>query len=222
MPRPVMLEILHGAPRTRASAGPDTVVLAKDAFEEARLASYEDGYKAGWDDAVAAAEADGETLRREVAQNLQALSFTFHEARGHLMEGVGPLLDAICERLLPEIAQAAIGGIVRETLLPLAGQATDRPVTLVLNPAARPAVESALADGSAPPVVIVEDADLGRAAVQLRSDTEERRIDLDAAVAEIRTAVAAFFAARPDPAPRIVPESAPETVLDPQETLKHG
>lgn len=213
MPRPVTLETFETAAQPPVGGDPDTVVMAGDAFEEARLASYEEGYKAGWDDATAAAEAEGEALRRGVAGNLQALSFSFHEARGHLMDGLGPLFDAICDRLLPEIAQAAVGGLVRETLLPLAATAMDRPVTLLLNPAARPAVEAALAEGAAPPLDIVEDPALGEAEVHLRTGGEERRIDLDAAVAEIRSAVAAFLAAPPEDA---------DTPFEPEESLKHG
>ena len=215
MPRPVTLETFTGAAQPEPAADPDTVVMADEAFEEARLASYEEGYKAGWDDAAAAAEADGDTLRREAMRNLQALSFTFHEARGHLMEGLGPLFDSICDRLLPQIAQAAIGGHVRDTLLPLAAGAMDRPVTLLLHPAARATVEEALADGSAPPLDIVEDPTLGEAEVHLRGGGEERRIDLDAAVAEIRTTLAAHFAAPPE-------ETAPDTPFEPEESLKHG
>ena len=212
MPRPVTLETFETPAQDLRGSDPDRVVMDGDAFEEARLASYEEGYKAGWDDAASAAEADGETLRREVARNLQALSFSFHEVRGHLMEGLGPLFDAICDRLLPQVAQAGVGGLVRETLMPLAGAAMDRPVTLRINPAARPAVEAALADGAGPPLDIVEDPDLGEAEVQLRAGGEERRIDLDAAVDEIRTAIAAFFAAPPHT----------DTPSEPEEIRSHG
>ena len=216
MPRRVRLETFCAPPQSPAAADADTVVMDGDAFEEARLASYEEGYKAGWDDAAAAGEADGEGLRREAARNLQALAFTYHEARGHLMEGLGPLFDAICDRLLPDMAQAALGGMVRETLIPLAGAALDRPVTLVLNPAGRAAVEAALADSPAPPVDLVEDPTLGEAEVHLRGATEERRIDLDAAAAEIRAAITAFLAA-----PHAT-EAGPDTPTANEEFLKHG
>ncbi len=219
MPRPVTLESFTHPAEPEAAADPDMVVMADDAFEEARLASYEEGYKAGWDDAAAAAESDGDTLRREAMRNLQALSFTFHEARSHMVEALGPLFDSICDRLLPEIAQAAIGGHVRESLLPLAGAAMDRPVTLLLNPAVRAIVEEALAEGSAPPLDIVEDPSLGAAEVQIRSGGEERRIDLDAAVAEIRSTLAAHFAAQAETEAQ--PEDA-EIPFEPEETLKHG
>ena len=216
MPRPVTLESFTCPAQAEAAAHPPGGPLEDEAFEEARLASYEEGYKAGWDDAAAAAEEEGEGLRREALSNLQALSFTFHEARSHLMEGLGPLFDAICDRLLPQLAQAAIGGHLRDTLVPLAGTAMDRPVTLLLNPAARATVEQTLAEGSAPPVDIVEDPSLGAGEVHLRSSTEERRIDLDAALDEIRATLAAHFATPPEDT------TAPDTPLEPEESLKHG
>ncbi|MGY6410615.1 MAG: flagellar biosynthesis protein [Alkalilacustris sp.] len=216
MPRPVILETFAQPGGPEPFADPDAVVMAEEALEEARLASYEEGFKAGWDDAVAAAEAEGESLRREAMRNLQALSFTFHEARSHLLDGLATLIEAICDRLLPEIARSAVGGHVRDAVLPLAGAAMDRPVTVLLNPATRSVVEEALAGGTAPPLDIVEDPDLGEAEVHLRSGGEERRIDLDAAVAEIRAAVAAFFAAMPQDA------SAAGAPSEPEEALKHG
>jgi flagellar M-ring protein FliF len=46
-----------------------------------RLAAYEQGYRAGWDDAVRAEAADQARIGAELARNLQEMSFSFHEAR---------------------------------------------------------------------------------------------------------------------------------------------
>lgn len=193
--RRVSLEVLSAAPAD--GAVPGTLVLPAEALEETKLAAFEQGYKAGWDDAAAAAAAEADGARREASQALQGLSFGFHEARGHLLEGLGPLLEDICARVLPELAQAALGPVVREALMPLAEQALERPVTIALHPAARAAVEEALAAGPAPPVDLLEDSDLAPGEIQLRAGGEERRIDLDAAVAQIRHAVTDFFTPTP-------------------------
>ena len=192
MPRPLRLEVFSTAPRRQNEPAPQMVPA--DAVEEARLEAFEKGYKAGWDDAVAAQEDEAQRLSANVGRNLQALSFTYHEARGHLLHGLGPLLDGICARILPETARAALGGIVREALEPLAEEALDRPVTLVLTPEARPLVEAALAQAAAPPVAFVEEPSLAPGQLHLRWDGGEQRIDLDAAVAEIGAAVTAWFA----------------------------
>lgn len=188
MSRRVQLEEFE-APAAPGAA----LVLAPEALEEARLAAFENGYRAGWDDAVAAQSDTERQLAAEVGRNLQDLSFTHAEARTHVLRGLSPLLDQICARVLPEVAQAALGEVVRETLLPLAEAAADRPVTLLLNPAGRAAVEAALARGPAPPVALVEEPSLGPGQVFLRFDDTEQQIDLDAAAEAIRSAVAAFF-----------------------------
>ena len=191
MAQRVRLEVFRPSEPAADAAG--TVVLTGDALEEARLAAFEKGYRAGWDDAVAAAEDEAQRRRGDVARALQELSFTYHEARGHLLQGLGPLLDQLCASILPGTAHAALGGIVREAVLPLAEAALDRPLRLTLHPDARAAVEAALQDTVAPPLELVEDAALGPGQVFLRWDGGEERIDLDEATAAIRAAVTAFF-----------------------------
>ncbi|MEN8837451.1 MAG: flagellar biosynthesis protein, partial [Celeribacter marinus] len=51
------------------------------AVEQARATGYEAGYKAGWDDAIAADESVRTKIGAELERNLQDLGFTFHEAR---------------------------------------------------------------------------------------------------------------------------------------------
>ncbi|MDZ7910219.1 MAG: hypothetical protein U5N10_19655 [Gemmobacter sp.] len=118
--------------------------------EEARLQGYEQGYAAGWEDAVAAQSAEQARLHAELARNLQSLSFTFEEARVHVMAALGPFLQQLVTRLLPEIARAALAPVVHETLLPFAAQASESPVILRINPVARRHVEDLLARGPSP------------------------------------------------------------------------
>ena len=193
MPQKVRLEVFRTESRSPAGAPDDTVVMPAEALEETRLAAFDSGYKAGWDDATAAAADTERELRAEMARNLQALSFTYHEARGALLQGLAPLMEQICTRLLPETARASLGETVRAALMPLAEEALERPVQLLIHPNARPALEAALADTAAPPHALVEDTALTPGEVYLRWDDGERHIDLDAAAAAIAAAVTAFF-----------------------------
>lgn len=186
---PLRLEVFN----TEADATAETVVIETSALEEARLAAYEAGYKAGWEDAVAAQGDEQKLLGAEIARNLQALSFTFHEARTHVIKAIGPLLEGIAGTLLPEIARATLAPQVVETLLPLADQAAGAPITICLNPSARPAVEDMLARAAGLPVQIVEEPTLGEGQVVLRLGEAETHVDLDGAVATIADAIARFF-----------------------------
>ncbi|MGV8988853.1 MAG: flagellar biosynthesis protein [Cypionkella sp.] len=170
-----------------------TVVLDRVALEDEKLASYETGYKAGWDDASAAMTEDQTRIRTELARNLQTLSFTYHEARSHVLKAVEPLLLQIVGQLLPEIAREALAPFVLETLMPLAEGLGDAPVTLVLNPAARAPIESLLEQATSLPLTIEEEATLGEGQVYIRLGPVETQVDLDKATADIAAAVRGFF-----------------------------
>jgi flagellar assembly protein FliH len=189
---PLRLEVF--AVEARAPSGAATVVTDAAALEEARLAAYEQGYAAGWDDAAGAAAKDDQKLAADLGRHLQTLGFTYHEARAHVLCALEPLLEAVVARILPAVAREAIGAVVAETLRPLAAQAALVPVRLAVHPAARPGVERALATEAALPLTLVEDAALSPAEARLTLGEAERHIDLDGAVAAIALAVADFFA----------------------------
>lgn len=174
-------------------AGADTVVIDTSFLEEAKLAAYDSGYSAGWEDAAAAQSTDQAQIRADFARNLQALSFTYQEARGHVLRALEPLFEEMLGKLLSSLAREALGGIVLDALMPMAEGLSDAPVRIVLNPAVRPAVELLIANATGLPIVIEEEPLLGEGQVHLHFGPSETRVDLDRATAEIATAVRAFF-----------------------------
>ena len=172
---------------------PDTVVLDTMALEEAKLGSYDAGYSAGWEDA-AAAQTDGQSqIKADLARNLQSLGFTYQEARMHVLRSIEPLLQEMVARLLPELARETLAPVVLEVLMPMAEKLADAPVTLVLNPAARAAVEALLEQATGMPLTVIEEPSLGEGQVYLRMGGAEISVDLDRATAEITAAVRGFF-----------------------------
>lgn len=169
------------------------VVLESIAFEEAKLVAYDTGYRAGWDDAVAAQQSDQAQISAELARNLKSLGFTFSDARQHVLDAMEPLLQDIVARLLPPIARASLAPTILQSLRPLAERASDSPVEIVINPAARAAVDAVLASSNGPPALVVEEPSLGEGQAFLRLGQSETRIDLDGAITEISTALTHFF-----------------------------
>lgn len=172
---------------------PDTVVLDNSALEEAKLASYDAGYSAGWEDATAAQSGDQTRIHAELARNLQTLSFTYQEARSHILRALEPLFDEMVGKLLPSLARETLAGIVLDALMSMADGLADAPVTLVLNPAVRAAVEPLIADATGLPLVVEEEPSLGEGQVYLRFGASETLVDLDRATREIASAVRGFF-----------------------------
>lgn len=187
--RGLRLEVFGSADR----AAEGTVVTDLSALEEARLAAYEQGYAAGWDDAATAASDELARLKLDLARNLQSLGFTYHEARLHVLRGVEPLLQDIVTRLLPEMARAALAPLVLESLMPLAARMADAPVTLVISPAARAAAESLIDRSCNLPLTLLEEPSLGEGQAYLRLGDCETRIDLDRAIADITAALRGFY-----------------------------
>lgn len=184
------LEVFDCDPITSSS---HTVVLDRVALEDEKLSAYEMGYRAGWDDASSAVNEDQTRACAELARNMQTLSFTYHEARGHVLKAVEPLLLQIVGQLLPEIARETLAPFVLETLMPLAETLGDAPVTLVINPVARAAVEALLNHATGLPMTIEEEPTLGEGQVYIRMGSAETQVDLDQATADIAAAVRGFF-----------------------------
>jgi len=184
------LEVFDTEDKSVASG---VVVLDSAALEDARLAAYEQGYSAGWEDAATAQADDQSRLKADLARHLQALGFSYQEARMHVLRNIEPLLVEVVGRLLPALAKDTLAPLVLESLMPLADRLADAPVTLVLNPAARPAVESLLDRMTGLPLILQEEPSLGEGQVYLRFGPQETQIDLDRAIADITAAVRGFF-----------------------------
>jgi flagellar biosynthesis/type III secretory pathway protein FliH len=180
----------------------DTVVTADggtqplvevSTVEEAKITSYEQGYSAGWEDASAAQQGDQTRIRADLARSLQSLSFTFQDARGHVLQAIRPLILEMTNRLLPEVARQSLGPTVLDALMPLADQLADAPLTLVLNPTVRDRVEGLVAEATGLPMVIEEEPSLSEGQVYIRLGPKEQKVDLDRVTSDITAAVRGFF-----------------------------
>ncbi len=189
--------------------GPATVVTDISSIEQAKLAAYEQGYTAGWDDGVAAQSEDQTRLRADLARSLQGLSFTYLEARTHVLRALEPLFELILSRLLPAAASSALAPMVIETLRPLAAELAEAPVTLYIHPAVRPAVASVLSASDAMPVDLLDEPMLSEGQAVLRLGQIETRVDLDAAMAAVSAAVRQFFEMSHPPVPGPAPQTEP-------------
>lgn len=189
---PVLEDFAVAAPS--APAG-DAAPAAAD-----RAEIYEQGYRAGWDDAVSA-EAETQTrIGADFARTLQDISFSYHEARGHVLAAIGPLLRLVVERLLPDLARGRFAETVIAAAEPMIGRAADRPVELLVAPANRAAIEALIESeaGADSPIAVVEEPSLGPGQAYLRgagaAPEGETAIDVDASLAELQQAVEQFFA----------------------------
>lgn len=184
------LEVFDTASAADGSFRP---LVEATAVEEAKVASFEQGYSAGWDDAVAAQQGDQGRIRADLARNLQSLSFTFQDARSHVLQAIKPLILEMINRLLPEVAREALGPTVLEAVMPMAADLADAPLTLVLNPAVRGQIEELIVQATGLPMVIEEEPTMPDGQVYIRFGTSEAKVDLGQVTTDISIAVRAFF-----------------------------
>lgn len=169
------------------------VSLSDVDFEEEKLEAFENGYTAGWDDAVKSQSEDQTKVSSDFARNLQDLSFTYHEAHSHVIKAMNPLLQQIVEAVLPEVAHKTIGLRVVEQLREMARGQAGQTVEIRVAPANVAAMEKLIDQELAFPVGVSEDPALGEGQAYMRFGTSERQIDLDEVLAGIGQAVAGFF-----------------------------
>lgn len=184
------LEIFDTAPAPDGSPLP---LVEATAVEEAKVAAFEQGYSAGWDDAAAAQQGDQGRIRADLARNLQSLSFTFQDARSHVLQAIRPLILEVTSRVLPEVAREALAPTVLDALMPLADELSEAPLTLVLNPAVRPQVEELVTQATGLPMVIEEEPSLSEGQVYIRFGPAETKVDLTQVTDDITSAVRTFF-----------------------------
>lgn len=184
------LEIFDTAPAPDGSPLP---LVEATAVEEAKVAAFEQGYSAGWDDAAAAQQGDQGRIRADLARNLQSLSFTFQDARSHVLQAIRPLILEVTSRVLPEVAREALAPTVLDALMPLADELSEAPLTLVLNPAVRPQVEELVTQATGLPMVIEEEPSLSEGQVYIRFGPAETKVDLTQVTEDITSAVRTFF-----------------------------
>ena len=193
MSRTVTLEDFSGARLVAASAGFAPHAFAADESSAAPSESYEEGYRAGYEDAAQSALKDQTRIRTELAHNLQDVGFTFHEARAQVMRSLEPLLRELTDRLLPEMLRETLAQQIIEAAMPMAQAAADAPVEVVIAPANRAALEPVLSSIAHMNFVVKDEPSLGEGQVYLQSGISEMSLDFTGALEDLRAAMAALM-----------------------------
>lgn len=171
----------------------DVMKLMSDvALEDQRLASFEQGYSAGWEDAFQAQEADQARITGNLARSLGDLSFTYHEAMTQLLASLEPVFRCLVDQVLPDIMARSIGQHIAEEFCKMARDQVAGPASLVVPSGASAALTPVLAQEFAMPVEITEDPTMDSGRAFLRLGGIEREMDSEALIAATRQAVDAF------------------------------
>lgn len=155
-------------------------------------ASFDEGYKCGWQDGAAASESEERELRESLSSALQALNFTYFEARQHAMQSVRPVLEAMVDAVLPRLLAESLGGRVVEALDGVA-QTIEPPVTLSCAPEVEEMLRDLVAGAVTFPVSIVAEPTLTASQAILHLNEGQTSVDLDATLKALRDSIDMFF-----------------------------
>ncbi len=162
-----------------AFAGPVPVeTVDGERLEAEKLEAFDKGFAAGWEDATAACEQAASESAEAALARLQDLSFTFHEARAHVLRSVLPLARAIAAQVVPKTLHATLGARLTEIMEKTVAEAATAEVELLVAPGESAGIEAALAGRVSFPVTVREEAGLATGTVHLRVGRSETEIDL--------------------------------------------
>jgi len=169
------------------------VSITDISLEEERLASFEKGYQAGWDDAAKSQAEDQRSITADLAQNLQDLTFTYEEAYAAVLQSLRPLLEQMIATVLPTISQQTLAPRLAELLRERVkehGQQTFEIVTAPDDMTRMEILTEALPEMQ---IALRQDDTLARGQLYLRFGDAEEEIDLKSVLDAIEQAVSGFF-----------------------------
>ncbi|WP_282159065.1 hypothetical protein [Shimia thalassica] len=162
------------------------------ARDDELLDSFEQGYKAGWEDAIRAKAEEKAHVSAALAGNLQELTFTYHDAKTSVLADLGPVLNAVVRTLLPKVAYRSMGERLVEQLLLLAETNSTKDVRISVASTEVVAVSELLPENLAFPVLVTGDASLSPGQAHINFSGREQQIDLDELLTELEKSIEAF------------------------------
>jgi flagellar assembly protein FliH len=163
-------------------------------LESERLESFDKGYRAGWDDAIKAKAEDGAHLSDGIAQNLQDLSFTYHDVHAQVLSNLTPLFHEILQKILPSLARDTLGAHIAEQLSKIARDIGTVQIEIAVAPGFGAQVSQFVNEASSSlPISVTESTAVSEGQAELRLGAKELSIDLSDVSKQIKEAVHAVL-----------------------------
>lgn len=157
-----------------------------DALESVRAAAFEAGYTSGWDDAKAADDKARTRVQAEFERNVEAISFTYHEAVDRVRSELKTFVDALLSEFLPGILPISLREHIRAELLAVAESQIDFQVEIVVSPNCTELITELAGDDLAASINLVEDNSLADNQVFVRIAENEKEINLAPLISELK------------------------------------
>ncbi len=178
---------------TLHSGGGALHLLDQEALEDQRLTAFEDGYGAGWEDAVQAQEKSRGQVSMELGKSLEDMYFTYHEAIARMSLSLEPMFQSLIQVVLPEMMERSFALRVTEQLCDMAREHMNQPMQIMVPEGRSEDVEALLPQDLSSKPRVVEDPALDQGQARLQVGTAAREVDCDAVLASIAQVFEAYL-----------------------------
>ncbi len=179
--------------RKQVAVQPSASTTTDEDIEDLKLKAFEQGYGAGWDDAIKAQADSGKLLADTVQQSLLDARVTSEGAHQAFISATRPLLEGLIGKILPALADRTLPEHVAGLLVKAIEEASDLPVEIRVSPEQQGAVSRVLEDKMPENSKIIADESLAAGQACFALGTSEKQIDLPELISEISQAVEAFY-----------------------------
>lgn len=161
----------------------------KDA-DNLRARAFEEGYGAGWTDALQQMR-DEDALRRAAAEEaLQGVAFGYHEARAALETTFMELAHQMISTVLPQITPVALRQLLEMELQQIVAWNFAGRLELLCAPGLRDSLSELVANSPGIDMSLLDEPSFSEAQILLRVDQNSRMIDLGAVTAALMDGLA--------------------------------
>ncbi len=173
---------------------PSSLQRGRAKVAENPLDGYEEGYQAGWDDAVKAHQDAQTHLSSTLSQNLEQIEFTLVEAQSQLLSTIGPVLKEITKTLLPNLTSEALRALVVDEIETLLKTNVAKEISIVVSEQDESAVAAFLnSSRKLSEVSLTAKETLSDGQAYVSCAAVQRKIDVTQAISDIQTRIDSFL-----------------------------
>ncbi|NBB98621.1 MAG: hypothetical protein GVY34_10735 [Alphaproteobacteria bacterium] len=168
----------------------ETTPITPHDAETLRARAFEEGYGAGWTDALDQMRNE-DALRRGAAQEaLQAVAFGYAEARAELESSFMDLAATMIATVLPDLTSEALRRLLERELRELVQRQFTGRLDVLCAPSVKDSLSQILAEIPGLDATLLEEESFSDAQVMIRVDQSTRLIDLDSVTAALKSGIA--------------------------------
>ena len=176
-------------------SGRPVATSSRSEIAPAPIDRFDDGYNAGWDDAMAQVTRDQGRVAERLAQRLGTIELDQRAANAGALAALEPALRDVFDKLLPGAVERAFLPLLMEEVGRLLADGSG-PLTLHVAPEEEPPLVRLLdrAGLSGERIRVRPEPALSISQALIRWEGQERRIDLEAVLAALDDALETFLA----------------------------